>query len=378
MDCKKDRKVLLSLSRRLLFCSLFLVVSVWADGKIFVPDVEPPHLPYQRAILLFQNETETLLLQTQFVRTNEDTISTMGWIVPVPSVPKISILSSDLGSTLFHSLAFQTHPKRISISSIAMFCILILWIVSLILAVIFSLPFLIPKEKSFLHKFEPHKEKILFLTSFLLILAVPFYFFLPMFSHARALDVEVLDSKSIGIYDVQVIRAQKTQDLIQWLQQHSFRYTQADQDVFRHYITNGWVFVSARIRPDKAHAAETYQEGMPDPLVLQFQTDRPVYPLALTALTGTDTQILLYLVSSSKWAPDRPFRLRYLQKQDSLRPLGIPQKLLPEEASLLPLSVTNIWLAKFRDTFTPAQMQQDLFFHPAPNLKPYRETTVTW
>ena len=118
-------------------------------------------------------------------------------------------------------------------------------------------------------------------------------------------------------------------------------------------------------------------EGLVAPLILRFETDAPVYPLALTATAGHDTQVLLYVLGKHKWENDGRLDLEYAGKarvESSKRYVEGPADMAAAclDDAMLP------YLCKFKGTLTPAQMESDLVLAPAENDRPYRKHITVW
>ena len=70
---------------------LIMVLSTtkaFADGKFFSERV-PPGLPYQRAILIFDEGRQTLVLQSKAAGAEHP----FGWVVPLPNAPDLDQMS---------------------------------------------------------------------------------------------------------------------------------------------------------------------------------------------------------------------------------------------------------------------------------------------
>ncbi len=134
-------------------------------------------------------------------------------------------------------------------------------------------------------------------------------------------------------------------------------------------------------RVDPTHSTEQRQiitQGLVAPLILRFQTDSPVYPLALTATAGHNTQILLYVLGKHKWQTDGRLTLKYAGKAH----IDEIEKMCREAVPAMPATCLDDavlpYLSKFKGTLTPAQMAEDLVLEPAEDNKAYREHIVMW
>jgi hypothetical protein len=237
----------------------------------------PPTIPYQRAVIFFEDKLETLILQSKYEYTGNNNFDNMGWIVPVPAVPKLASTSLSSVNSIFSSLNLNTQPKVIRISSI-------LFLSSILISGVFSILSIYLLFNLEIHskpKCLLNKKKILGWTSvlgmFYCLLALTVA---PAFSTAKGgdiLNVDVLSESQEGIYDVQVVRSEKALDLVNWLQKNNFKYQEDDKRVFDFYLSQGWCFVVALVSQDRArNSTDHFSEGLSAPLILQFEIGNPI------------------------------------------------------------------------------------------------------
>jgi hypothetical protein len=188
--------------------------------------------------------------------------------------------------------------------------------------------------------------------------------------------VDIIKTEKAGIYDVQVVKGKDPKDLIQWLNSHQFHFEKSDTNVFGQYITQGWCFVVARVgagKEDKVRKIEP--EALVDPLVLRFPIMQAIYPLALTATTGHETQIELYVLSENKVHCDAKLKLFYAGDVDGSFIDGIqtrPEILFSKEEKYLS------YLTVFKGKLTPEQMRLDANLPFALDNKSFREKKIEW
>ena len=119
--------------RTIITATLLLAITTvqaLADGKMFWRESIPPEIPYQRALILFRDGTETLVLQSRYEIPKTGEKTTLGWIVPVPSVPEVASLPADIAHHLFRHLSMNSDPRVTRIAPIA-FVILFLVVAGL-------------------------------------------------------------------------------------------------------------------------------------------------------------------------------------------------------------------------------------------------------
>jgi len=173
------------------------------------------------------------------------------------------------------------------------------------------------------------------------------------------------------------VKADQTEDLIQWLNQHRFRFDEEDTQVFDEYLRRGWCFVVARIDPYDGTGAQVVSEGLAAPLIIRFQAKAPVYPLALTSTSGHETEVLLYILSDGKWQNDGRLDLDYAGRTGLPR-WGEWMAGVEPEGFFVRADLALPYLCKFKGTLTPEQMREDLVFTLAENDEPYPKRAFVW
>jgi hypothetical protein len=343
-----------------------------ADGKIYTVDAVAPRIPHQRALILLDGSRETLILQTKYETPGAGTNPFFGWVVPIPSMPELTSMSSEGAFLLFHLLASISSPDVTKISSILT---LLMSLGSILIFFLCLLSFLIPG----MTRVKRHHKKLAlfsllaFFLAFVLLNLSPRFFY----KTVGVMDVEVIKTENVGIYDVRVVRSSNSKGLISWLKENQFQFEIADIEVFDQYIHRGWCFVVAKINPaSDTTKREAVFWDLIAPLILRFPTSTPVYPLALTATSNQNTEILLYVMAGKKVQTDERFELFYAGKttQEPLNMLNSVEAkgFFSKQDLELP------FLCKFKGTLTPAQMREDLKITFASDNEPYRQHIVKW
>jgi hypothetical protein len=330
-----------------------------ADGKFYARERVPPGVPYQRAILMYDDGRETLILQSKFSASGQpEPGAALGWVVPVPSVPELGSMKAEHAYEVFFNLGMSSRPTVTSIP------------VTLLSAIVLSLALLMLLSQK-------RRPSVIEMAGILLFPFVIVAILTPGLAGIHGIDV--LHEQDIGLYQAKVIKAGDSSALLAWLNEGGFQFADSDRPVLDNYIRKGWCFVVAQVRPgEEKKALDTY-EGLADPLILRFASKVPVYPLALTGTTGASTDVLLYALSRSKLDVRGVLALRFADVTESWSAV-LDQVSRDSKASWQPLEWERnlTWLCKFKGTLTPAQMATDLEFAPAPDNAPYRERIVRW
>jgi hypothetical protein len=361
----------------LIFVLGSLCGRVQGDGKFFVEKV-PPNIPYQRAFLLFYEGSETLVLQSKYEFLQFDDIDTLGWIVPVPSVPEIASADADVAWECFYKTSFAAQPELMRISRKVCFIALIFFLVSLgfLLLLLVEYPILniIKLSKAAWRR----RFWICLITTFFAFILVQ----LTMPSLSFGVNVEIVKAEKVGIYDVKVIRSQSAEAILDWLRDNGFGFSEADKQVFEEYISREWCFVVAKIEPEpEIEKNKIVSEGMVAPLILKFETETAVYPLVLTSTVGAETEILLYTLSENKLSCGGRLTLRNARKKQStylilnLLLTAEPQERAKELFADIP---EYMYFCKFKKKLKPEDMKKDLEFEFASDNEPYKEKKIVW
>ena len=354
--------------------ALMCAANALADGKMFVMEKVPTAIPYQRAIILHSEGTQTLVLQSQYQIPGAAETRSLGWVVPVPSPPQITSVPSVKVERAFLHLDLATTPS-------------VLWIKSTLVSLVLSLPF-VSCAICFLcaiANWRGNRKRWLYRTwiSFWMSLAVILGVVGLTPLTGRTAGVEILKSQQAGIYDVKVIHSKTAADVLGWLNENSFQFGPEDEAAIQVYLDKGWVFTVAKIRPSaESTTSSRMAEGLADPLILRFPVQNPIYPLALTATGGHDTEVLIYLASDIPRTCDRRLPVRYAG--NGPRAFDLCDLMTDQDEAFwskdeLSGKYPFTRLAKFKGTLTPEQMRKDLEFLPDPYpTTNYREHNYRW
>jgi hypothetical protein len=267
-------------------CALFVCRFSFADG-CYIPEAKKklPDIPIQRALVKYQHGTETLIIES----TLDGEGNSFGWIIPVPNEPqRFEKVSPGLLKTF--SLQIQPeinhikpNPGIFGIPLIVIFAILI----------IISCFSIIRWGK---------KGIIVFL-----ILSVLFFFGVPNFITYRAgagplsianPSVEIKSREIVGNYEIFILEAKESFELNRWLEDNRFsKFPQKAIPIVDRYISDGWYFAVAKLQ------TTTNGISTPHPVLLEFETDRPVYPMQLTALPDSPVYLELFVVAENEAIP---------------------------------------------------------------------------
>jgi len=350
-----------------------------ADGKMFWWNENvPPEIPYQRALILYKDGVETLILQSRFV-VPEDTSERkpLGWVVPVPAVPDLASMQPIDMRGQFEHLDMITSP-RVTVLSQVVFWLLLLG------PVVLGVPLFFVLYVNYIFNFRciPKSKRKLFERVFLfclLCISVCFWIMPNLFRSTLGHDgVEVIKEEHVGIYDMKVIQSDDSKALAVWLQENQFVYDDKDTAVFDNYIASGWCFVVATIPPNPNNKTNDFiMEGLPAPLIMRFPHDAPVYPLMLTGTGGFDTEILIYLASDTYMKCDDRLVLRYAGEKrwnyyDRLLYVDTPEGFFTEE------NVECKYLMKYKGMLTPEAMSRDITFQSTSDDITHWERLFIW
>lgn len=372
--------------RTCLFTAVVLLTlfsSAAADGKFYIglseSEAVPPDLPYQRTVIAHDGQRELLILQSKFEGNAKD----FGWIVPVPSLPKMASIDRDSCNMMFYWLGDTSKPNISSIKKLLIY-VMFMACAGFVVFLIAGTANRKARGKGPTKFFFMDKAAVILFLMFL-IPVIAYFTTGPMFefllgSFSAGDGVTVYDSRKIGIYDVTVLKSGNSKDLTEWLDMHNYRYDDSDIEAFDSYIRQSMYFVAARVDPSEIGAdGKTFYfgRGLIDPLVLLFESDRIFYPLALTGTMEKDTVVLLYVFHKNKVIdPSGRMRMRYFGKHDV--------SLFFRDIEFVPditagsFNMSQNGLTKFKASLSSDRMKEDLVLAEAADNEPYRENIYQW
>ena len=359
-----------------LFCA-----NAYSDGRMYIPDRVPADIPYQRAFLIHHEGFETLILQSKYEFSQSADVNSIGWVVPVPAVPELASVDADRANWFFLRSSMTTGPSLIYIRSIFFFLCLFLVVYPriLVFVTLALYPFLakIGISRNAWDRLHGISSKGLWIGLCLILI----YFFMGLFQTAGVKStVEVVSAKQVGIYNVGVIKSDSTEAIVNWLKENKFNFNDTDTEVFADYVNKKWCFVTAKVRSDvEAEKGKMISVGMVAPFILKFESEKAVYPLALTSVNGTETEVLLYTLSENKLNCNERMKLRYAAKtKTKYLPLQTLYNVEPDIEALIGNLPEEMTICKFKGKLTSEQMKQDLEFEDAKENEPFREKKIVW
>ncbi|HEX5221636.1 MAG TPA: DUF2330 domain-containing protein [Verrucomicrobiae bacterium] len=209
--------------------------------------------PTQKAIIVYDAGREDLLLQVKY----EGPLDEFGWLIPVPSLPKVEKGSMEP----FYELS-QLTQSHFGIARGA---------------VTMSAPLASLGEEK----------------------------------------VKVIETKTVGAYEVAVLSAKDTGSLAKWLQTHDYSLPEGKSDIIDDYIRRGWFFIAAKIDLKKGVGFKSapgnarnpannsrqsikakLSSGELHPLLISFDTPECIFPLKISAVGGRPSEVSLYVLST--------------------------------------------------------------------------------
>ncbi len=350
-----------SVGRILAACAILtLAPGALADGK-YLPLVaypKTPEIPAQRAILAFRNGQETLIVESA-VQTDSPRV---GWILPLPAEPtQISPVDPGVMNTVW----FCTRPEIVSRQRTGVHEG----------GIPATILFLLAVPLAFLKGPNWGRYRAIFaIATVCVVVALALFATLGRDSFrgrseagsAKASGVSVLQARQVGSYDVKVLRAQVPEALSDWLGENGLRRLEGDdQGVIADYISKGWVFSVAVLRPEKATPSAAH------PLSVSFATARPIYPMRLTAGAGSTVALELYVISDLRAGHHllgREFAYQYKPQIEYVLSGPYEKDLLyggqVSDGIGLPALTKLMWpgcfLTKLTGSLGPEQMKQDI------------------
>ncbi|HXH61939.1 MAG TPA: DUF2330 domain-containing protein [Fimbriimonadaceae bacterium] len=311
-----------------LFATAALAIVVCADGSYFAPkDLPTPDMPQQRALLIHNDGTETLVVESAVSSKSGD----LAWIVPVPSKPtEVSAATYGTVATLPEVMGpewMYPDTQLLEFGAVSLLIVLVVAAIEL-------------KRR----RVPPHT----FVLESLLLLVIWFLAFSMLFAALGSGPIDELAGWSrIGNLESAIVGSQSPSEVIAWLKDNGFAVSQQQADVIAAESKAGWWFVVTRASGGQGAAS-------PQPLKIVFKTDKSIYPMQLTSV-GRDSVYLDLVVAS-----DHPVAARGMTSWQSSE--WAPVEPLTEHPEIAKLLKTRMVVTRMTGKLTGDALKHDLLF----------------
>ncbi len=178
--------------------------------------------------------------------------------------------------------------------------------------------------------------------------------------------VDIIDEQLVGMYRTMTVGADDAGALTDSLTAWGFLHDGNVDEVapaLAAYVDEGWYFVTLKV--DSTAFVEPqydwYWYGGMEPIRLSFDTETPVYPMRISALSAVDdTSVTLYVCADRRMYFEGAETL-YANNLNAREKRAIDARF----PSLVPLFGEGRYLTKLQRLYDPEQMTADILLEPA-------------
>jgi len=216
------------MKKGLILCLVLGVIlinlgSVFADGGYFPPPGYWVRPGEQRAIIFHEDNVETMILTSEFQGNAKDLV----WLVPTSSKPEITKANEEIFENILDLIEPKYETQSIGFGKV-------------------------------------YSD-----------------------GAADTNRVLVLESKKVDYYDVNVLFAVDSEDLIEWFNENNYSYPEEYSYVLDHYLDKQWYFTAIKVSSEAQGSTEVIQDlarGHPTPIKMVFKSDKIVFPLKISSI----------------------------------------------------------------------------------------------
>ncbi len=107
-----------------------------------------------------------------------------------------------------------------------------------------------------------------------------------------------VEETTVGPFDVQLITSENPDAMATWLEDNEYDLTDRGRDLIEPYVLEGMKFVGLKLRSGQS-------TGSIQPVILRYQSDKPMIPIRLTAVAAQeDMGVLVWIVGPARAVPD--------------------------------------------------------------------------
>jgi hypothetical protein len=329
-----------------------------ADGRIYASSYAP-EIADQRALIAFDGARQVMLIENRVSLPDKVTISSLGWVVPVPAVPEIAVMDPPSVRRFYRELRFQSDPEPLPVVPF----------------VLLLVPFAIVYAIRLRRQEHPDARTLRSSAWIGLIGGV-----LALVSLSAPLPsgpdsgVEVVKTLRSGPLDAKVVRAASGAELVDWLKVNGYAYGKGDLAAIDDYLRRKWLFVAVKLLPQPGAAFEGASAS--PPLVLNFPTRQPVYPLALTAAGGRSLDLVLYVLARARIEPSVAMRTAFAGAVNVPTRVFFGEEDKAAAALFGELRPMPGYLTKLVKKLSAEEMRQDIQFIEAAGKGNFHDWTV--
>jgi len=184
--------------------------------------------------------------------------------------------------------------------------------------------------------------------------------------------VTVIYEKQVGAFLAAVLQATDAGDLTKWLNDNGYRYNPADAAILGDYINRKWYFVAMKLDTTQVPPLiNNWWAATTAPARLTFPYDGKslIYPLKISAISTKErSEVLVYAIGPDPMRfPDA--KVEYANFISTAEAEAIAMQ-YPTLSGFLP---EGVFLTKLRRTFTKDEMNNDLLLAPTNDRSEFRE-----
>lgn len=141
----------------------------------------------------------------------------------------------------------------------------------------------------------------------------------PRIGGVRSEQVNVVEIKTVGVYEVAILSAHDALSLERWLGSNGYSGPEGRSQVLDDYVNKGWFFVAVKIQldressfkqsstpnqddPEREREHQALQAAMSSgelhPLRISFDTPQCIFPLKVSAVGAKPAEVSLYVLAS--------------------------------------------------------------------------------
>ncbi len=182
-------------------------------------------------------------------------------------------------------------------------------------------------------------------------------------------------------YEVNII-APKGNGLQLWLDGNGFKTTPKSMKVINEYVAEKWYFCAVKLRlGDK----KTKKSGLLPPVKFSFKTDKPVFPLKISAINNSPSLVKIKFIAPEIYTPDVEIKAEdILREKDAIKyifhgergpvdtvwyPLLVSKSdevtsITKFRKSAKPVVYSGLYISTYEKLFQAAEIDHDIYFKP--------------